>query len=219
MTAKFADRHSVTAVPEPRKSPGLVLHSPRMYDLLAGIFFLGRERSFRERLLALAQLRPEEHVLDIGCGTGSMAILAKQRVGPAGSVFGVDASVEMIAQARRKAVRADLTIEFREAPAQALPFPDSQFDVVLSTLMFHHVSRPARAELAAEARRVLRPGGRLLVVDFEKSAKRPRWPSRHFHGSIKSSEIMESLAKAGFDVSTSGTVGFKNLTFALATSR
>lgn len=218
MTARIASPETGSHHGPPAK-PGILLDSPRLYDLSVRIFLLGRERAFRRKLLALARLRCGERVLDIGCGTGATAIEAKRHVGSGGAVFGIDASLRMIAQARRKAHRAGLELEFRQAPAQALPFPDSQFDVVVSTLMFHHLARSARAEVIAEGCRVLRPGGRLLVVDFEKSsARKPRWWAPHSrHGSIAAGEIMQLLVAEGLEVAESGPVGFKDLVFALAT--
>src|SRR5215212_10881478 len=86
---------------------GLVLHShARYYDLLAWTLTLGRERAFRDRLLEVARVQSGEAVLDVGCGTGTLAIAAKRRVGAAGSVHGIDASPEMIARAERKAAKA-----------------------------------------------------------------------------------------------------------------
>lgn len=220
MTAGIAAPPEVRPHRRAARKLGIVLHSPRLYDLTVRIFLLGRERSFRERLLALAALRAGEQVIDIGCGTGTTAILAKRQVGPAGAVCGIDASTQMIARAHRKASRAGVKVEFREAPAQALPFPDSQFDVAVSTLMLHHLTPAARVELAAEAYRVLRPGGRFLLIDFEKGpARKSRWRVPHRHGSVEASEIAEVLARAGFVIGDSGPVGLKDLTFALGTRR
>ena len=84
--------------------------SARYYDLLVWLLTLGRERAFRERLIELARLRPGEWVLDVGCGTGTLAIAAKRRVGPAGNVHGIDASPEMIAaQVARRRKRASMS--------------------------------------------------------------------------------------------------------------
>jgi ubiquinone/menaquinone biosynthesis C-methylase UbiE len=77
-----------------------------------------------------------ESVLDVGCGTGSLAIAARRRLGTDGKVFGIDASPEMIARATSKVARAGISVSFRVAVAEALPFPDAQFDVVLSTRWF-----------------------------------------------------------------------------------
>jgi ubiquinone/menaquinone biosynthesis C-methylase UbiE len=195
---------------------GAVLHAPRSYDLMVNLLLWGRERSFREKLLSHAALRRGESVLDIGCGTGSLAILAKEQVGSVGAVRAIDASAEMIARARAKARRARVEVDFRQAPAQALPFPDAEFDVVLSTLMLHHLPRSARTQLASEARRVLKPGGRVLVVDFTKPSRRSRWGLHRGHGSSDPDEIAALLTDAGLHIVTSGPVGLKSLHFALA---
>jgi SAM-dependent methyltransferase len=189
------------------------------YDLLASLLTFGRERELRERLADLAQLAPGESVLDVGCGTGSLAVEAKRRVGATGVVFGVDASPEMIAQARRKADRTGAEIDFRIGRAESLPFPDASFDVVLSTLMMHHLPRALRDLLAAEIRRVLRPGGRVLTVDFEKAANgRGGLISRvHRHGGVPLRDIVDLLGRTGLRVTEMGSVGISDLRFALAT--
>src|SRR5215813_11963923 len=95
----------MTKAEEQHSSPamgGIILHTPRFYDFLAWVLMRGREGAFRERVLDLARLKPGESVLDVGCGTGTLGIAAKQRVGPTGSVQGIDASPEMIARANAK---------------------------------------------------------------------------------------------------------------------
>jgi ubiquinone/menaquinone biosynthesis C-methylase UbiE len=131
-----------------------------------GLLTLGREPAFREKLLQFARLHAGETVLDVGCGTGSLAIAAKRQVGSTGRVYGIDASAEMIARALKKARKAGVEIGFKNSPAQKLPFPDAQFDAVLSTMMLHHLPRKGREDCAREIRRVLKPGGRVLAVDF-----------------------------------------------------
>lgn len=76
------------------------------YDLLLRVIWLGREGAFRKKMVDLAGLKPGESVLDVGCGTGTLAITAKQRVGPKGRVCGIDASPEIIKRARKKATKA-----------------------------------------------------------------------------------------------------------------
>lgn len=198
---------------------GVLLHNPRLYDLFVQLALIGREPSFRERLLRLAALHPGEAVLDVGCGTGSLALMAKEAVGAAGVVCGVDASAEMISWARQKAGRAGAEVDFRQAPVQALPFSDASFEVALSTLMLHHLPKKARAQLAAEARRVVRPGGRVLVVDFAEASPRKglRRHLRHRHGNVALHEILSLLEGAGLSVTASGPVGIKNVHYALAT--
>ena len=156
----------------------------------------------------------------MACGTGTLAILAKKVVGPSGTVCGVDASPEMLARARSKAARAAVEVRFEDAAAQALPFGDASFDLALGTMMLHHLGRAARRELASELRRVVRPGGRVLLVDFARpEARRGRFTAhlRHRHGHVDLPEILGLLEGAGFQPIKSGPVGIKNLHFALAT--
>jgi ubiquinone/menaquinone biosynthesis C-methylase UbiE len=206
---------TTTAAPK-----SLVLHSgPRHYDLLASLLTLGREGALRQRLVDLARIAPGETVLDVGCGTGSLALAAKRRVGPAGRVAAIDASPEMIAQARAKSAKLSLDVEWNAARAESLPCPAGSVDVVLSTLMMHHLPRVVREAFAGEIRRVLKPDGRVLVVDFEPP---PRGGggliSRvHRHGHVPRREIVELLTRSQLRVVDAGSVGASDLHFALAT--
>ena len=145
---------------------GRTLHSGSLYDLGNKILFLGREQSFREYIIDLAELQPGESVLDVGCGTGTLTILAKQRLGQSSEVVGLDASDEMLAVARRKAADKQVSIEFHFAPVEKMPIEDDHFDVVLSSLMLHHLPAETKREGIIEIARVLKPGGRLVAVDF-----------------------------------------------------
>ena len=199
---------------------GLVLHGARRYDLLVWLFTFGRERAFRERMLSYAQLQPGEVVLDVGCGTGALAILAAQQVGSSGSVIGIDASPEMIVRATRKAERQGSRAAFKPGAAQALPFPDAHFDVVMTTLVLHHLPRPSREQLAQGMRRVLKPGGRVLVIDFGQSDHSHKSLLDHFHrphGHSKLTDMVGLLSNVGFAITDSGAVGMKDLQFVRAT--
>jgi ubiquinone/menaquinone biosynthesis C-methylase UbiE len=209
----------VTLPPDSKVAPsssGLVVHWAARYDLLVTLLTLGRERRFRERLLDLARLEAGESVLDIGCGTGTLAIAARRRVGPSAIVHGIDASPEMIARARRKATRAGADVVLEVAPAQALPFADARFDVVLSTVMLHHLRRNAREQAVREARRVLRPGGRLLAVDFVKSSGKGLLAHFHRHGRVDPRDLIALVSEAGLSVVESGPVGQWDLQFVLS---
>lgn len=198
---------------------GLVLHShARYYDVVVQLLTLGHGGALHERLAELARLAPDEVVLDVGCGTGSLALAAKVRVGAGGAVHGIDASKEMIEQASRKAQRRRMPVDFRIASVEALPFPDHSFDVVCSTLMLHHLPRPLRRACAGEIARVLRPGGRVLMADFQAPARRRKgWLAHlHRHGSVKVEEVRELLVSTGFRMLESGDVGMGNLHFTLA---
>jgi ubiquinone/menaquinone biosynthesis C-methylase UbiE len=199
---------------------GIVLHRAFLYDLFVRLVSLGRERSYREKALDLARLKSGESVLDIGCGTGTLAIAAKLRVGPAGIVHGVDASPEMLARASRKATKAGAEVAFKSGIVEALPFPDGQFDVVLSTVMLHHLGRKARQQCAHEVRRVLKSGGRVLAVDFARPAEKKRGLLDHFHrhGYVNLNDLVVLLTDAGLNIVQSGGLGVGDLRFVLAVS-
>ena len=202
----------------PVRTMGLVLHSAARYDLLASLLLFGRERAFRERLVRLARLESGETVLDVGCGTGSLALAAKRRVGASGRVFGLDASPEMIARARRKAAKAGLELTFEVGTAEALPYSAARFDAVLSTLMLHHLPRPARLECAREMLRVVKPGGRVLAVDFgrDRAHGKGLLARLHRHGGVPLADIVALLEEAGLEVVESGAVGLRDVNFVLA---
>lgn len=117
------------------------------------------EATTRETLARLS-LRPGDRALDVGCGTGAL-LRGLSESHPAALLSGVDPVPEMLAVARR---RVPAEVELREGWAERLPFADEQFDVVVSCNMFHYIQRPADA--LHEMRRVLRPGGRLIVTDW-----------------------------------------------------
>ncbi len=195
----------------------MVVHWAARYDLLLRLLTLGRERVFRERLLDLAQLQTGESVLDVGCGTGTLAIAARRRVGSAGTVHGIDPSPEMIARATGKAARAAVDVVFGTGVAESLPFADARFDVVLSTVMLHHLRGNARLQGVREMRRVLRPGGRLLAVDFAGVGRgRGLLAHLHRHGRIDARDLVALVREAGLQVVESGAVGTMALQFVLA---
>jgi ubiquinone/menaquinone biosynthesis C-methylase UbiE len=197
---------------------GIVIHRAFLYDLFLQVVSLGRERAYRQKALDLASLEQGDSVLDIGCGTGTLAIAARQRVGPSGRVYGVDASPEMLARAGKKAIKAGAEVVFKKAVVEALPFPDSQFDAVLSTVMLHHLGPEARQQCAHEVGRVLKPGGRVLAVDFARPAKGKRGLLDHFHhhGYINLSDLVVLFTEAGLETVRSGALGIGDLQFVLA---
>ena len=170
----------------PRTS-GHLIHAAAGYDLLAWLLLFGRERAFRERLVKLARITPGESVLDVGCGTGSLAIVAKQAVGASGVVHGIDASPEMIARAQKEARKRGVAITFTHGVVEALPFSEGEFDAVLNTLMLHHLPRDIRQACAHEMRRVLKAGGRVLTVDFGRSSGHPTGLIGHIHRHVEAS--------------------------------
>lgn len=197
---------------------GTVFRWPLAYDLLLRLIWRGGERVYRERLLDLARLGPGESVLDVGCGTGTLAVAARRRVGPAGKVVGIDASPAMVARARGKAARAGVDVAFETAAAEALPFPAAAFDAVLSTTVLHCLPEEARRQCVREMRRVLKPGGRLLAVDFGGAVDERRSLIAHVrhHRGFDLRAVVPVLREVGLTGVETGAVGFSDLQFALA---
>jgi len=196
------------------KTQGLVLTWARRYDLLVWFLSLGREQAFRQMTADLAQLQEGETVLDVGCGTGTLAMVAKERVGATGRVSGIDASVQMIVRARRKAARRGLSLDFQVGVIEQLAFPDHSFDVVLSTMMMHHLPDDLKRQGLAEIARVLKPGGRLLIVDFkhpEEHHGRSARPARPGAGEIGIEDQPALMKEAGFSHVETGETRFPGL--------
>lgn len=154
----------------PAQTRGHTLGAPRIYDAFVDLFFLGRRRSTYQALVTAAGVQLGQRVLDVGCGPGYFARLLARAVGPGGQVVGIDPSPEMIAYASRKAGRAS-NCQFRVGTAESLDLPTAHFDVVVSSLVMHHLPEDLRVPALHEMRRVLRPGGTLLVAD----AQMPRY--------------------------------------------
>jgi ubiquinone/menaquinone biosynthesis C-methylase UbiE len=144
---------------------GITIGTPRFYDLSAALSFGGRRRAYRT-LLAAGDVRLGDRVLDVGCGPGYFARMLAEAVGEEGSVVGIDAAPEMTDYASRKARRLS-NCRFQPGTAESLDFPDVVFDVVVSSLVMHHLPEEGRLQAASEMQRVLRPGGRLLLADFQ----------------------------------------------------
>ena len=133
-----------------------------LYDPLQRL--LGME-SIHRQLVDQARIQPDQRVLEIGCGTGNLAILIK-RLHPDAEVVGIDPDPKALARAQRKAWREALSVQLDRGFAEELPYPDASFDRVLSALMFHHLGPEEQEKSLDEARRILRPGGSLHLLDF-----------------------------------------------------
>ena len=140
-----------------------------LFDVVATLTV--RDRTIKRRVLARAAIASGEQVLDVGCGTGTLA-LAAAAAAPGVTVTGLDADASILARARGKAAAAGLEIAFDEGMSTALPYEDESFDLVLTTLFFHHLPDDAKRQTAAELVRVLRPGGRLVVGDLGRPPTR-----------------------------------------------
>ena len=137
--------------------------------------------AFHTRLINQAAISPGHRVLEIGCGTGNLAILIK-RLNPAAQVVGIDPDPNALARARRKAQRRGSEIQFDQGFSEELPYPDASFDRVFSAFMLHHVRPDAKPVSLREAFRVLKPGASLQLADFNEGER----PSGGFHGFLAS---------------------------------
>ena len=122
---------------------------------------------YKTRLIEQAGVQPGQHVMDLGCGTGTLAIMIKQTQ-PNAEVYGLDADPEMLKVAHTKATDAAVAIKFDVGMTYNLPYPDASMDRVLTSIMIHHLKTPDKIRTAREIFRVLKPGGQLHVIDFGK---------------------------------------------------
>lgn len=138
----------------------------RVYEPFMAAVTLGQYRSFVAREVARLGLRPGDRLLDLACGTGLVLHQAARRLGPRGEAVGVDNSAAMLEQAARREPPTDSPVTYIRAEADALPLADSSFDWVTLFLGLHEIAPAARLPALREVRRVLRPGGRGLILDF-----------------------------------------------------
>ena len=206
----FARRlHGSESKSSAKETKGLILNGGWRYDLMGWFvdtfLFRGQWRVLRQKTINLARIQPGEKVLDVGCGTGTLAMEVARRVGRAGSIAGIDPSTEQIAWARSKAARHNVSVEFQIGVIEQLPFPDQTFDVVLSTLMMHHLPESLKRQGLAEIGRVLKPGGRLVIADFKRKQERQGRAARFHAGGSSMQELAVLVSEAGFtEVETMG---------------
>jgi len=134
-----------------------------LYDPL--LKWIMHEETFKRKLVQEANIEPGMNVLDLGCGTGTLTIMLKQRV-PQASVIGLDGDSEVLNIARSKANQAGVDIQWEQGVAYDLPYPDGMFDRVVSSLVIHHLVSADKVRTFREIHRVLRPGGEFHMVDF-----------------------------------------------------
>ena len=122
-----------------------------------------REETFKRRLIRSANIDPQMKVLDLGCGTGTLTIMLKQSH-PDADITGLDGDPQVLDIAREKS--RGLEIQWDEGLASSLPYPDSAFDRVVTSLVIHHLTTDDKRRAFQEIYRVLKPQGELHVLDF-----------------------------------------------------
>jgi len=157
------NKHKTKSGPE---TTGATLHQGAQYDIFAGLFGTGVNRPNSRMVIEMAKIKSGDKVLDVGCGTGSLTLTAKSYVGASGSVYGIDASPEMIVVARKKAKRSNTDAIFEIGLIEKISYPEATFDVVISRLVIHHLPDDLKRKAFAEIFRVLKPGGLLFIADF-----------------------------------------------------
>jgi len=142
-----------------------------LYDPIVKLF--GGDR-VRRQLIDQAALSPGQRVLEVGCGTGTLLVMLKQKH-PQVEVVGLDPDPKALERARSKAARSGVSVQFDQGYGDQLPYADATFDRVFSSFMFHHLPSEEKAGMLHAVRRVLKSGGELHMVDFEG-------PEDHAHG-------------------------------------
>lgn len=196
---------------------GRTVRWARFYDLGTTLLSFGRLSALHRKIVELAGIRPGERILDVGCGPGRLAIAAGIVAGMEGETCGIDPAPEMVELAHRNAARAGVRVRFEVGVIEALPYPDDHFDVVLNSLMLHHLPDELKRRGLAEIRRVLKPGGRVVAVDFGAT---PDEGFGHLLCVLRlrtwwdhAERLRAMLGDAGFDAVEVGSTGHRALAF------
>ncbi len=159
--------------------------------------------SLHRRLIDQAHLAPGQRILEIGCGTGNLTMLAKTLY-PAVEVVGLDPDPKALDRARRKAEERGVRIELDRGFSDELPYPDESYDRVLSALMFHHLDRDVKERSLQQARRVLKSSGSLHLLDFGATDERSHGVlahvlhrREHLHDNSRDT-VLSLMREAGF---------------------
>jgi ubiquinone/menaquinone biosynthesis C-methylase UbiE len=161
------EKHTESAYTNPMQH-----FSGHMYDRLTAIMMAGRQKGIRKASIELARIKQGDRILEVGCGTGTLTMLAKNFAGPEGKVFGIDPLPQMVRTAQQKAQKAKLDITFQTGLMEEIPFSESMFDVVLASFMIFHTDEAIRQKGFEEVYRVLKPEGKFLIVDTQSPGQR-----------------------------------------------
>ena len=198
-----------------------------LYDPLIRLAL--REDEVKQRLVDQARIEPGMRILDLGCGTGTLALLIK-RAHPGAHVAGLDIDPRILEIARQKIAAAGLEIELRQGSAEAAGLEPASFDRVLTSLVLHHLTTAEKLDTLRAVRRALRPGGELHVADFGPPHNLLMWllslPVRFFDGADRTAANLDGrlpdvIRGAGFARVSEGDptmTPFGSLSFTRATA-
>ena len=171
-----------------------------LYDPLVSL--MGAARA-RDELIKQASIQPNQRVLDLGCGTGTLVVLLKRKY-PAAEIVGLDPDPKALHRAKKKIRRAGVAVQLDEGFADELPFEKGTFDRVLSSFMLHHLEEHEREKTLREVLRVLKPAGSFHLLDFAggEDGAHGRWGrlvNSHARLDDNSQQrILELMRRAGF---------------------
>jgi ubiquinone/menaquinone biosynthesis C-methylase UbiE len=137
-----------------------------IYDLIMNLSTFGKEYRLRELLIQKICVLPENQIIEIGCGTGTLSIIMKERYGKSISVKGIDAAPKMIKKARSKSNKKNIDIEYSECNINSIPYADKKFDIAICSFMIFHVSEEPRSQGLFEIQRILKDNAKLCLFDF-----------------------------------------------------
>ncbi len=151
------------------ETTGITIPWASFYDSLVWLLSFGKVTTMRKSMLKDAPLKLGDRVLDAGCGTGDLAIAAKSVIGSQGEMFGTDASAKMIRVAQKKIQQRAADVNFQVDLIEKISFPDNHFDVVMNSLVMHHLPDDLKNKGLTEMYRVLKPGGSIYIVDMQST--------------------------------------------------
>lgn len=191
----------------------------RYYDWITNIVTLGKISKMHQSTLSLVQLQAGDSILDVGCGTGKLILAAEQIIGHGGTAVGLDVESGMVEQAKRHALKSSSHAQFEVASIDQIPYPDNSFDVVVSTLVYHHLTETQKTAGFAELKRVLKLNGRLLIADLNPN-RRSLATSLPGHNQLERedhvlTEVTAHMQKIGFTNIEAGEHPFKQLSYAI----
>jgi len=194
MSSETTDRQQKDFLPAAGHDVFLPLYDPF-------VSFLGFDRA-RQELISQANIKPGQHILDVGCGTGTLGVLLKRQYSGV-EVVGLDPDPKALRRASTKLRRAGVSVQLDQGFADELRYERESFDRVLSSFMFHHLAGHDREKTLTEVRRVLKPGGSFHLLDFVVDHAAHGFLHRlvHSHAELKDNtdeRILQLLSRTGF---------------------